>query len=150
MTEYKQHFNPIFGSLLNPTGGITGHRNEEYYKENYDHIISFHTYFHDAGGYLYNYHNIGPGYNYIDLWRYCGILRGAPFACLVEGIDYCKAIFLDYKINADQPERNAFNRNKVAERFRNPCVDIIGRWILGDGKEIVKFDNVDSEEWKRK
>ena len=57
---------PVFGSLLNPTGGLVG-------PENYgisvgeDYGVGRHGIVHDAGGYLLNYHDIGPGYNYLGL-----------------------------------------------------------------------------------
>lgn len=55
---------PIFGSLLNPTGGLVGAGNESYHPSD-DSTIGYHGIFHDAAGYLFNYHNTGPGYDYL-------------------------------------------------------------------------------------
>ncbi len=56
---------PIFGALLNPTGGLVGSANDSYRPSTND-GIGYHGAIHDAAGYLYNYHgNIGPGYDYM-------------------------------------------------------------------------------------
>ncbi|MBI5350826.1 MAG: WXG100 family type VII secretion target [Chloroflexi bacterium] len=51
---------PIFGALLNPTGGsnVSGNSANEY-----------HGIFHDAAGYFHNFHNAGPGYDYLGVER---------------------------------------------------------------------------------
>src|SRR5262245_33539665 len=54
---------PVFGALLNPTGGLVGPGN--YAVDNNDSAIGYHGAVHDAGGYLYNYQNQGPGYDYL-------------------------------------------------------------------------------------
>lgn len=53
----------VFGALLNPTGGLVGPGN--YAVDGNDSAIGYHGAVHDAGGYLYNYHNQGPGYDYL-------------------------------------------------------------------------------------
>ncbi len=55
---------PVFGALLNPTGGLVGPGSDSYQPSPND-AIGYHGTFHDAGGYLYNYHGIGPGYDYL-------------------------------------------------------------------------------------
>lgn len=56
---------PVFGSLLNPTGGLVGPGNDSYQPSAND-AIGYHGVFHDAAGYLYNYQGkIGPGYDYL-------------------------------------------------------------------------------------
>ncbi|NJN95289.1 MAG: WXG100 family type VII secretion target [Anaerolineales bacterium] len=55
---------PVFGALLNPTGGMVGPGNFAVNPSD-DSALGYHGIFHDAAGYLYNYHNIGPGYNYL-------------------------------------------------------------------------------------
>lgn len=57
---------PVFGSLLNPTGGMVGAGNSAYNPAD-DSPIGMHGIVHDAAGYLYNYHNLGPGYDYLGL-----------------------------------------------------------------------------------
>lgn len=56
---------PVFGALLNPTGGLVGPGNAAL--DLGDRAVSYHGAVHDAAGYLYNYHDIGPGYNYLGL-----------------------------------------------------------------------------------
>jgi len=78
---------PVFGALLNPTGGRGGGGNEsivlgkdfsingfdlqplmslvEINVEQLWLIAGWHSVFHDAAGYLFNYQGIGPGYPYI-------------------------------------------------------------------------------------
>lgn len=55
---------PVFGALLNPTGGMVGAGNTAYNPGD-DSPVGYHGIVHDAAGYLYNYHNLGPGYNYL-------------------------------------------------------------------------------------
>ncbi|GAB4456797.1 MAG: hypothetical protein Kow0031_37860 [Anaerolineae bacterium] len=55
---------PVFGSLLNPTGGLVGPGSMSYQPGDND-AVGYHGIFHDAAGYLYNYHEVGPGYNYM-------------------------------------------------------------------------------------
>jgi len=54
---------PVFGALLNPTGGLVGPGNAAV--DGNDSAIGYHGAVHDAGGYLYNYHDQGPGYDYL-------------------------------------------------------------------------------------
>lgn len=56
---------PVLASLLNPTGGIVGPGNGYYHPGDND-SIGYHGIFHDAAGYLYNYHDTGPGYDYLN------------------------------------------------------------------------------------
>ena len=56
---------PVFGALLNPTGGLVGPGNAAL--DLGDSALGYHGVVHDAAGYLYNYHNMGPGYNYLGL-----------------------------------------------------------------------------------
>jgi hypothetical protein len=56
---------PVFGALLNPTGGLVGPGNLAV--DCGDSALSYHGAVHDAGGYLYNYHGLGPGYDYLGL-----------------------------------------------------------------------------------
>ncbi|MEO0380254.1 MAG: hypothetical protein AAF252_08270 [Pseudomonadota bacterium] len=64
----------VFGSLLNPTGGLVGPGNHAIHPMipieaghlDPDNPIAIHGTVHDAAGYLNTYHNDGPGYNYLD------------------------------------------------------------------------------------
>ena len=54
---------PVFGALLNPSGGLVGPGNNAVDLD--DSSIGYHGAVHDAAGYLYNFHNTGPGYDYL-------------------------------------------------------------------------------------
>ena len=56
---------PVFGALLNPTGGMVGPGNAALHMDD-DDPTGYHGIVHDAAGYMYNFHNQGPGYNYLD------------------------------------------------------------------------------------
>lgn len=54
---------PVFASMLNPTGGLVGNGN--YAVDAGESPVGYHGIMHDAAGYLKNYHNEGPGYDYL-------------------------------------------------------------------------------------
>jgi len=81
--SYRLH--PIWGSLLNPTGGIVGAGNNELISRHWDSYISLHGCVHDACGYLLNYHGIGCGYNYLDTY-WTLFPKSSPMSCQVAGI----------------------------------------------------------------
>jgi hypothetical protein len=56
---------PVFGALLNPTGGIMGAGNSRLPQPGHNTPLSYHTVFHDAAGYLRKTHGLGPGYDYL-------------------------------------------------------------------------------------
>ena len=74
---------PVFGALLNPTGGLVGPGNKAV--DGNDSALGYHGAVHDAGGYLYNYHDQGPGYDYLGLE---GRDKGSPLTGQREGISY--------------------------------------------------------------
>jgi hypothetical protein len=55
---------PVFGALLSPTGGMVGPGNMALHMDD-DDPTGYHGIVHDAAGYLFNYHNQGPGYDYL-------------------------------------------------------------------------------------
>jgi WXG100 family type VII secretion target len=55
---------PVFGAMLNPTGGLVGWGNFAVNPGD-DDALGYHGIVHDAAGYLHNYHDLGPGYNYL-------------------------------------------------------------------------------------
>ena len=59
---------PVFGSLLSPTGGRVGPGDSKilHWGNRNDEAMNYHGQVHDAGGYLFNYHNSLPGYTYLD------------------------------------------------------------------------------------
>jgi len=54
---------PVFGAMLNPTGGLVGPGNAALAGD--DTAVGYHGVVHDAAGYLRTYHNAGPGYDYL-------------------------------------------------------------------------------------
>jgi WXG100 family type VII secretion target len=54
---------PVFGAMLNPTGGLVGPGNWAVPGDST--ATGYHGIVHDAAGYLYNYHQTGPGYDYL-------------------------------------------------------------------------------------
>jgi hypothetical protein len=54
---------PVFGAMLNPTGGLIGPGN--YAVAGGESAVGYHAVAHSAAGYLHNYHQIGPGYDYL-------------------------------------------------------------------------------------
>lgn len=55
---------PVFGALLSPTGGMVGPGNVAVHLDD-DDPTGYHGIVHDAAGYLKNYHDQGPGYDYM-------------------------------------------------------------------------------------
>ncbi|NUQ65487.1 MAG: hypothetical protein HUU20_23715, partial [Pirellulales bacterium] len=82
---------PVLGSLLNPTGGLIGAGNDKLLDSG-EHPVSYHGIVHDAAGYLYNYHDLGPGYDYLRVERPVG-QPGSPTAGQVSGILYWCHVF---------------------------------------------------------
>lgn len=54
----------VFGAMLNPTGGLVGPGNKGF--DFGDSPLSYHSVVHDAAGYLWNFHGIGTGYDYLQ------------------------------------------------------------------------------------
>ena len=69
---------PVFGAMLNPTGGICGPDNSNIFLRALGKIPMFrrHSIVHDAAGYLRLYHGVGPGYLYFRTGEIRG--RGVP------------------------------------------------------------------------
>ena len=54
---------PVFGAMLSPSGGLIGPGNWAF--AGAESAVGYHQISHDAAGYLQNYHQIGPGYDYL-------------------------------------------------------------------------------------
>lgn len=75
---------PVFGAMLNPTGGMVGPDNKAFDADSS--AVGYHGIVHDAAGYLYNYHNhAGPGYDYLGRE---GRNTASPYSGQREGIRY--------------------------------------------------------------
>jgi len=85
--KYSYNLHPIWGSLLNPTGGIVGAGNNELINRRWNSYISLHGCVHDACGYLLNYHNIGCGYNYLETY-WTLFPKSSPMSCQFYGMRY--------------------------------------------------------------
>ena len=75
---------PVFGAMLSPTGGMVGPGNGAFTPSN-NSAIGYHGVAHDAAGYLYNYHGVGPGYDYLNRE---GLDRGFPGTGQLSGTRY--------------------------------------------------------------
>ncbi|XP_066936407.1 uncharacterized protein [Clytia hemisphaerica] len=86
---------PVFGVLLCPTAGRTGPGDSVLlHSILFDHSgpIAYHSAVHDAFGYLKNYHNTGPGYNYLST---CSMFATEnPAAGQISGINFWNKVFM--------------------------------------------------------
>lgn len=85
----------VFASLLSPTGGLVGPGNKfagpiDAFHLSADNPIALHGTVHDAAGYMLNYHEEGPGYNYRDSWVE-PFGTNNPLAGQISGIAYWTA-----------------------------------------------------------
>lgn len=74
---------PVFGAMLNPTGGLVGPGNWAIAGD--DTAVGYHGVVHDAAGYLHTYHNAGPGYDYLGTE---GRNTSSPLSGQRDGIAY--------------------------------------------------------------
>ena len=88
---YDYILHPVWGCLLNPTGGIPGEGNKQIVLNPWDNYITLHSCIHDAAGYLYNYHNIGPGYNYLGSWKTL-FPTSSPYSGQFSGLLFWKSV----------------------------------------------------------
>ncbi len=100
---------PVFGALLSPTGGIAGPGNREISALQYllgggRDVVIAHGIAHDAGGYLYNYHNLGPGYQYVPNMPFHILDRGDPVGGQKDGLNFMYNV-INYH-NAQAPRIN--------------------------------------------
>lgn len=115
---------PIFGALLNPTGGLVGSANDSYRPSTND-AIGYHGTVHDAAGYLYNHHGqIGPGYDYMgrDI-----LATNNPLAGQVGGIAWW----------ISHAELEANGAHKLI-----PDIPYVPKFVEGVGGEIVEAGSV--------
>lgn len=121
---------PVFGALLNPTGGLVGPGNDLIgpfgaIEARPGSILANHGTFHDAAGFLYNNFGEGPGYAYID-----GDTGdpGNPHSGQVEGIKYWTDVAKDNAVDGVQ--------DWFADRGR----DVVdgGRDVLEGGRDVLE------------
>ena len=88
--DHKPPMDPIFGVLLNPTAGRVGPGDSGWFHNLlYDNSGEWahHSAVHDGFGYLLNFHEIGPGYNYMYKSFFD---KDNPLAGQISGIDFWK------------------------------------------------------------
>jgi hypothetical protein len=78
---------PVFGALLSPTGGMVGPGNKALHLDD-DDPTGYHGIVHDAAGYLFNYHNQGPGYDYLGKEAAKGHQTSDPLTGQQSGMRY--------------------------------------------------------------
>ena len=88
--EYSYNLHPIWGCLLSPTGGIVGAGNKEIISSKWNSFISLHGCVHDASGYLYSYHGLGLGYNYLNTYKTL-FPTSSPFSCQYAGLRFWRS-----------------------------------------------------------
>ena len=79
---------PVFGAMLNPTGGLVGEGEKGARPDAawMPQSVAYHGAYHDAAGYLKNYHGEGPGYNYLNVQG--GFDTDNPLAGQTTGVPY--------------------------------------------------------------
>jgi hypothetical protein len=78
---------PVFGAMLNPTGGLVGPGNFAIAGD--DTAVGYHGVVHDAAGYLHTFHDAGPGYDYMGLE---GRNTSSPLSGQREGIAHWRGL----------------------------------------------------------
>ncbi len=86
---------PVFGAMLNPTGGLVGPGNFAIAGD--DTPVGYHGIVHDAAGYLYNYHGIGPGYDYLGIDP---MPTSSPLSGQVGGVAYWTGVIRGGELRA--------------------------------------------------
>lgn len=136
---------PAFAALLSPTGGMVGSGMDVLAPTDADTPVNRHGIFHDAGGYLLNCQNSGPGYSYLGpMQPHSGQPGEHPLQGQAEGISYwyerkapersvLDGIFLEPEFTAADPK----HRLPVYERFTNHPVGDTERYADGLTDEAV-------------
>jgi len=104
----KPPMDPIFGVLMNPTAGRVGPGDSGWlHNILYDNSGEWahHSAVHDAFGYLINFHEIGPGYNYMYRSFFD---KDNPMAGQISGIEFWKKYVKEVELKL-----------KVIENFKN-------------------------------
>lgn len=117
---------PAFGALLNPSGGLVGPGNNAF--DGDDSALGYHGAVHDAAGYLYNYHDQGPGYDYMGLE---GRDTSSPLSGQRAGISYWRDIV---------PDRST--GQKITDAAGDAIIEGVVDGIDGASKVIDKAKDV--------
>lgn len=113
---------PVFGSMLNPTGGLVGPGNWAIAGD--DTPVGYHGIIHDAAGYLNTYHGVGPGYDYLGVDP---IPTTNPLSGQVAGVAYWTAT-----TELVEPLRQA---GRAAMDNFHDAVDV-GSWVFEQAASV--------------
>ncbi len=102
---------PVFGALLSPTGGIVGAGNQALIQGDDQDPIVMHGIVHDAGGYLYNYHQQGPGYNYLGTW-WTLFPTSSPFSTQGAGVSYWGSLIDEIQVESEEEPEETYSMMK--------------------------------------
>lgn len=119
---------PVFGSILNPTGGLVGPASNAYWPDEND-AIGYHGTVHDAAGYLFNNHQMGPGYSYLG--REPFVDTGNPLSGQVSGIAWWAS---HSQLNIDIPG-HVLPDIIDAPDFLKPVLPILGEL----GEDVINY-----------
>ncbi|MDC0935910.1 hypothetical protein OAS39_06465 [Pirellulales bacterium] len=148
---------PAFAAMLNTTGGMVGPGMDVLAPTDANSPVILHGIFHDAGGYLLNHQNSGPGYTYLPDKQPESGRRGAdPYQGQVEGVSYWyerrepdRSILDDiYDADGEQMAYETYVQDPIAdaERFAQDVtrdtVEEIGE-VLDDARQTNR-DAADS------
>ena len=139
---------PVMGAMLNPTGGMVGPGNWAINPGDND-AIGYHGIVHDAAGYMYNYHDMGPGYDYLGQESHRD--PGNPLVGQQSGVRYWNEKLNpglvtdithgvgDFVIDNTERAINAVDRGiGAAKDFGNRAVDFVGE-AADDVGELIDF-----------
>lgn len=133
---------PVFGALLNPTGGLVGSADDSYEPGDND-AIGYHGIFHDAAGYLYNHQDkVGPGYDYLGREPFP---TSNPLTGQLGGISWWAAhpnLSADVLPNLvpDIPYVPAFAEQGIANLIEDGPIAVVrqGIYVVEGGKDMVQ------------
>lgn len=112
---------PVFGAMLNPTGGLVGPGNFTLHPGG-DTAIGYHSVVHDAAGYLHTYHGAGPGYNYLGIEPFPTSFPGTG---QVSGIAYWSGL-----MGETGPAQTLGTLGQVAASTAASTAYGVGSWVL--------------------
>jgi len=126
---------PVFGALLNPTGGIVGPANFELYSGKTENALAYHGIFHDAAGYL-DQHGAGTKYTYRDGYIpgiggiYDFPIYDGPGDGQIAGIEWWQTEFAKNEI--------AEAKGEISREFKEGLGEVWSEIKDGDAKGAIK------------
>ena len=125
---------PAFAGMLNPTGGMVGPGMNHLAPTDADSPVVWHGIFHDAGGYLLNHQNSGPGYTYLpDVKPESGRRGSDAIQGQVEGVSYWYE-----KANPGEPLVETFLKDMLAHDKQRTAYDAYIKQPVDDAEKFAK------------